>query len=134
MSNFNLAFFTDSLLSTIGEWLPRGWVWRKSALGPLQTLLTVMNMVAFGNKGYRAALRDVFADMHRAFGWSKGAPTPSALTQARGKLSEKMCRDLFHRVARKRRTNPLTLVCDMWIFNGSSLQMEPGWRWPQPQL
>lgn len=101
MSNFNPASFTDSLLSTIGEWLPRGWVWRKSALGPLQTLLTVMNMVAFGNKGYRATLRDVFADMHRAFGWSKGAPTPSALTQARGKLSEKMCRDLFHRVAKE---------------------------------
>ena len=58
-----------------------------------------MNMVAFGNKGYRAALRDVFDDMHRAFGWSDGAPTPSALTQARGKLSEKMCRDLFRRVA-----------------------------------
>lgn len=99
MSNPDRTIFTDSVLNTIGTWLPRGWVWRKSALGPLQTVLTVMNMVAFGSKGYRAALRDVFDDMHRSFGWSEGAPTPSALTQARGKLSEKMCRDLFHRVS-----------------------------------
>lgn len=99
MSTFDSGPFLDSILSTIGEWLPRGWVWRKSALGPLQTLLTVIHMTAFGNKGYRAALRDVFDDMHRAFGWGDGAPTPSALTQARGKLSEKMCRDLFQRMS-----------------------------------
>ncbi|MBA3686733.1 MAG: hypothetical protein H0W72_16035, partial [Planctomycetes bacterium] len=98
MGTFDCRFFTNSILNTVGTWLPRGWVWRRSALGPLQTLLTVMNMVALGNKGYRAALRDVFADMHRVFGWNGGAPTPSALTQARGKLSEKMCRDLFRRV------------------------------------
>lgn len=60
-----------------------------------------MDMVASGNKGYRAALRDVFTDMHRSFGWGDGAPTPSALTQARGKLSEKMCRDLFRRISRE---------------------------------
>lgn len=99
MSNFDPTSFTDSFLGTIGEWLPRGWVWRRSALGPLQTLMTVMHMTVFGKKGYRAALFDVFTDMHRAFGWSGAAPTPSALTQARGKLSEKMCRDLFRRVA-----------------------------------
>jgi hypothetical protein len=101
MSNFDPTSFTTSFLSTIGEWLPRGWVWRKSALGPLQTLMTVMNMVALGKQGYRAALREVFTDMHRVFGWSGGAPTPSALTQARGKLSEKMCRDLFQRMAKE---------------------------------
>ena len=99
MSTFDHATFTTSFLAHIGTWLPRGWVWRKSPLGPLQTLLTVVSMVAFGSKGYRGALRDVFADMHRAFGWGEGAPTPSALTQARGKLSEKMCRDLFRRVS-----------------------------------
>jgi hypothetical protein len=99
MSTLDATAFTTSFLSRIGTWLPRGWVWRKSPLGPLQTLLTVVSMVAFGSKGYRSALRDVFADMHRAFGWSAGAPTPSALTQARGKLSEKMCRDLFRHVA-----------------------------------
>lgn len=98
MGTFDRTLFTNSILSTIGDWLPRGWVWRRSALGPLQTLLTVISMVALGNKGYRSALRDVFADMHRAFGWDGDAPTPSALTQARGKLSEKMCRDLFRRV------------------------------------
>jgi len=99
MSTFDQTTFTTSILSHIGTWLPRGWIWRKSPLGPLQTLLTVVSMVAFGSKGYRAALRDVFADMHRAFGWGEGTPTPSALTQARGKLSEKMCRDLFRRVS-----------------------------------
>jgi hypothetical protein len=99
MSTLDRTIFISSIFNQIGAWLPRGWVWRRSALGPLQTFLTVMDMVAFGNKGYRAALRDVFDDMHRAFGWSDGAPTPSALTQARGKLSEKMCRDLFRRVA-----------------------------------
>jgi hypothetical protein len=101
MSTFDSTAFTTSILSHIGTWLPRGWVWRKSPLGPLQTLLTVVSMVAFGSKGYRTALRDVFADMHRAFGWGEGTPTPSALTQARGKLSEKMCRDLFRRVSKE---------------------------------
>ena len=101
MGNFERTIFTDSILSRIGTWLPRGWVWRRSALGPLQTLLTVIDMVSMGGKGYRAALRDVFKDMHRAFGWGDGAPTPSALTQARGKLSEKMCRDLFRRMSKE---------------------------------
>jgi len=99
MGNFDRSIFFDSFLSRIGTWLPHGWVWRRSPLGPLQTLLTVIAMVGMGSKGYRAALRDVFADMHRKFGWGDGAPTPSALTQARGKLSEKMCRDLFFRVS-----------------------------------
>jgi len=101
MGNFDRSIFLDSFLSRIGTWLPCGWVWRRSLLGPQQTLLTVMSMVGLGNKGYRAALRDVFTDMHRKFGWGEGAPTPSALTQARGKLSEKMCRDLFCRVSRE---------------------------------
>ncbi len=99
MGTFDRSIFTTSILARIGGWLPRGWVWRRSALGPLQTLLTVMDMVAFGNKGYRAALRDVFAAMHRSFGWDGDTPTPSALTQARGKLTEKMCRDLFRRAS-----------------------------------
>ncbi len=51
MENLDRTIFTDSFLSEIGAWLPRVWVWRKSALGPQLTLLTVMNMVAFGNKG-----------------------------------------------------------------------------------
>jgi hypothetical protein len=101
MSNLESTTFTSSILSKMGSWLPRGWVWRRSPLGPLQTLLTVIQMTAFGNTGYRAALRVVFEDMHKAFGWSKGVPTPSALTQARGKLSEKMCLDLFKRIARE---------------------------------
>lgn len=99
MSKFDVSHFTDSILGKIGEWLPRGWVWRQSPLGPLQTLMTVMHMSAFGNKGYRTALREVFTSMHRAFGWDPKVPTPSALTQARGKLSEKMCRDLFRRLS-----------------------------------
>jgi hypothetical protein len=101
MGTLDRTILTDSILIRVGTWLPRGWTWNRSPLGPLQTLLTVIHMVALGSKGYRSALRDVFADMHRAFGWGDGAPTPSALTQARGKLSEKMCRDLFHRVARE---------------------------------
>lgn len=101
MAILDASIFTDSILNRVGTWLPRGWVWKRSALGPLQTLMTVMNMVSFGNKGYRAALRDVFDAMHRAFGWDGPAPTPSALTQARGKLSEKMCRDLFRRMVRE---------------------------------
>lgn len=99
MGTLDRAIFITRILNQFGEWLPRGWVWLRSALGPLQTLLTVMHMVASGNKDYRAAPRDFFDDMHHAFGWGDGALTPSALTQARGKLSEKMCRDLFRRVA-----------------------------------
>ncbi len=99
MGSSDLSRFTNSFLARVGDGLPRGWVWRHSALGPLQTLMTVMAMVALGNHGYRAALREVFTSMHRAFGWGGDPPTPSVLTQARGKLSEKLCRDLFRRVS-----------------------------------
>lgn len=101
MGSSHLSRFTTSFLSQIGDWLPRGWVWHRSALGPLQTLMTVVAMVALGNKGYRAALREVFTAMHSSFGWVGDPPTPSALTQARGKLTEKMCRDLFRRASRE---------------------------------
>jgi hypothetical protein len=56
MSKFRSELFFSSILSDVGSWLPRGWVWRKSPLGPLQTLLTVKHMTAFGSQGYRAAL------------------------------------------------------------------------------
>jgi len=98
MSQIEASFFTDSILAKVPEWLPLGWVWKKSPLGPLQTLLTIIHMTAFGKKGYRAALREVFDRMHEAFGWDGDIPTPSALTQARGKLSEKMIRDLYRRL------------------------------------
>ena len=101
MSSSDIPRFTTSFLSRVGDWLPRGWVWRRSALGPLQTLMTVVAMVALGNTGYRAALREVFTAMHRSFGWIDDPPTPSALTQARGKMSEKMCRDLFRQLSRE---------------------------------
>ncbi len=67
--------------------------------GPSPDFSDGMHMVAIGHKGFRSALRDVCSDMHRAFGWGDGALMPSALTQARDNLSEKMCRDLFRRVA-----------------------------------
>lgn len=85
MSTCDPAVLTTSILATIGQWLPRGWTWKKSALGPLQTLMTVIHMTALGAKGYRAGMRAVFDAMHRAFGWEGDSPTPSALTQARGK-------------------------------------------------
>jgi hypothetical protein len=101
MGTLDRTILTDSILSRVGTWLPRGWTWNRSPLGPLQTLLTVIHMVALGSRGYPSALRDILSDMHRAFGWGDGAPIPSALIQARGKLSEKMGRDLFRRVARE---------------------------------
>lgn len=63
--------------------------------------MTVIHMTALGAKGYRAGLRAVFDAMHQAFGWHGDSPTPSALTQARGKLTEKMCRDLFRRMTQE---------------------------------
>jgi hypothetical protein len=98
MSQIEADIFTDSILGKIFDWLPLGWVWKRSPLGPLQTLLTVTHMTAFGKKGYRSALHEVFNRMHESFGWAGDVPTPSALTQARGKLSEKMIRDLFRRL------------------------------------
>ena len=99
MGTFDRSIFLGSFLGRIGTWLPHGWVWRRSPLGPLQTLLTVMSMVGMGSKGYRAALRDVFTNMHEKFGWVARTPSSSAFTQAREKLSEKMCRELFFRVS-----------------------------------
>jgi len=95
MSKSDANTVLKSIFVKFVERLPHGWVWRRSPLGPLQTLLTVMHMVTTGQKRYRTALREVFERLHDAFGWTADAPTPSALTQARGKLSEKQCRDLF---------------------------------------
>lgn len=96
MSKFDANTVIEGIFVKFAEWVPRGWVWRESPLGPQQTLLTVMHMVTTGQKRYRTALREVFERLHDAFGWRDGhAPTPAALTQARGKLSEKLCRDLF---------------------------------------
>ena len=57
MGNFDRAIFTTSILNTIGSLLPRGWAWRRSALGPLQTLLTVMNMVAFTERPFGCPIK-----------------------------------------------------------------------------
>lgn len=95
MSNFDATTVIDSIFTRFSDELGLGWVWQQSPLGPRQTLLTVMHMVTTGQKRYRTALREVFSSLHRAFGWEGKVPTPSALTQARGKLTEKRCRDLF---------------------------------------
>lgn len=103
MSTFNATTVVDSIFTKFSEALPLGWTWRCSPLGPRQTLMTVMHMVTTGAKRYRKALRDVFDDLHRYFGWTGPVPTPSALTQARGKLTEKQCRDLFRLLAKEAR-------------------------------
>ena len=90
MGTFDRSIFLGSFLGRIGTWLPHGWVWKRSPLGPLQTLLTVISMVGMGSKGYRAALRDVFRDMHEKFGWVARTPSSSAFTQAREKFPARL--------------------------------------------
>ncbi len=102
MSTFDISSFRDSILGKSASMLDPGWVWSKSPLGPLQTFLTVMTMVAFGRKGYRSALQEVFTLSHGGLGWgASSVPTPSALTQARRKMSEDLLRGLFGRLSKE---------------------------------
>jgi hypothetical protein len=103
MSNFDASAVVESIFTRFSDELSLGWVWEQSPLGPRQTLLTVMHMVTTGQKRYRSALRQVFQEIHRSFGWEGRVPTPSALTQARGKLTEKRCRDLFRLLLKEAR-------------------------------
>ena len=97
MSNINVNTFTASILGRCGKFLPLGWVWGESPLGPLRTLVTIMTMVVSG-QGYRSALSTVFENNVRDWSNSQSIPSSAALTQARAKLSEKMLRDLFRRL------------------------------------
>lgn len=97
MSNINVNTFTASILGKCGKFLPLGWVWGESPLGPQRTLATIMTMVVSG-QGYRSALSTVFENADVGWYKSNSIPSSAALTQARAKLSEKMLRDLFRRL------------------------------------
>ncbi len=98
MSSRHFRLFTDSILGRFSQCLPRGWKWRRSPLGPLQTLITISTMVVLGRKGYTAALAEVFERSHPQFALGRGTPTPSALTQARKRLLSAQLRAVFARL------------------------------------
>lgn len=75
--------------------LPDHWERRGGLLGPCQLWLTLMGMSVRGTKGYGRALNEMKVTMGRHFGWDDRRPTPSALSQARKKLTPALCASTF---------------------------------------
>ena len=79
------------------SYLPTYWGRRRGMLGPCQLWLTLMTMSVNGSKGYGRALNSMKTMMGQHFGWDH-RPTPSALSQARKKLTPALCASTFAQV------------------------------------
>jgi hypothetical protein len=76
----------------------RGWKWRKSPLGPLQVVLTLIQMSAFGIRGNAGAMQKLFDEVGgEHLGWMK-PPSDSAFSRARRKCTREVMRDLLDSV------------------------------------
>ena len=87
-------------------------------------------MVAFGRKGYRAALLEVFEKSHAVFASRSSTPSPVALTQARRKLSETMLRGVFNRLSGA--AHHVQSHAQMQ-YRDFQRPMAPWWRWSHHQ-
>jgi hypothetical protein len=88
----------SSLFSEFFALLPHHWEREGGMLGPCQVWLTLMTMSARGTKGYGRALNEMKVTMGRHFGWDNRRPTPSALSQARAKLTPELCASTFTQI------------------------------------
>lgn len=89
-SHSRAAVFRDLLLH-----LPDHWERRGGLLGPCQLWLTLMGMSVRGFKGYGRALNELKKSMGEHFQWDDRRPSPSALSQARKKLTPALCDSTF---------------------------------------
>lgn len=92
---------STSIFSEFFSVLPRHWSRSCGLLGPCQVWLTLMTMSARGTKGYGRSLNEMKATMGRHFGWDGRRPTPSALSQARTKLTLERCDATFTQIAQQ---------------------------------
>ena len=96
MSKSIVSTCNDNILHQIGAYLRRGWTWRRSPLGPLQTLMTLMQMTLFSARGSAAAMQQLFdAVGGECLGWS-AVPSDSAFSRARRKSDPRELQDLHH--------------------------------------
>ena len=89
---------SSSLFREFFALLPHQWERDGGMLGPCQLWLTLMSMSVRGTKGYGRALNEMKETMGRHFGWDGGRPSPSALTQARKKLTPELCASTFAQI------------------------------------
>lgn len=88
--DLSAASLYPTLASILGEKFRR----KRGSLSPAAVFVTVMNMVTLGTKGYRQSLGEVKEHLGEYLGWDS-TPSPSALSQARRKLSERMCDEVY---------------------------------------
>jgi hypothetical protein len=74
------------------------WERQGRLLGPCQVWLTLMCMTMSGTKGYGRSLDEMKRLLGQHFGWGDHRPTPSALTQARRKLTRAVCDEAMQQV------------------------------------
>jgi len=96
MSKSDASACNPNILHRLGSFLSRGWRWRRSPLGPLQTLLTLMQMTVFSVRGSSAAMQKLFDEVGGGpLGW-KAVPSDSAFSRARRKSQPEDLRRLVH--------------------------------------
>ena len=78
------------LVSILGDKFRR----RRGPLSPAVVFATVMNMVTEGVKGYRQSLNEMKDALGATLGWTS-VPSASSLCQARRKLTESMCDEVY---------------------------------------
>ena len=89
----------SSIFRELFALLPTSWERSGGFLGPCQVWLTLLRMSVGGKKGYGRALQEMKVTMGRHFGWDGERPSPSALSQARKKLSRELCDATFTQIA-----------------------------------
>jgi hypothetical protein len=95
MSKSYATTCNNNVLHHISAFLTRGWKWRKSPLGPLQTVLTLIQMSAFGIRGNAAAMQKLFDEVGGEYlGWLK-PPSDSAFSRARRKCTRETIGNLL---------------------------------------
>ncbi len=80
--------------------LPPHWSRQRGSLGPPQVMLSLMTMTVLGCQGYERTLDEMKDRLGDALGWkcADDVPSPSALSQARVKLTAARCESIVAEV------------------------------------
>jgi len=84
-----------NLFSHLASILPDKWQRKRGSLGPLQVFFTIMCMAVRKGGSYEKVLEDLKRDMGEHLGWDD-EPYSSSLSEARRKLSKKLCLQAFN--------------------------------------
>lgn len=92
-SDFTALF--PSLLTGVLDRFPACFQRRRGALGPRAVFLTLITMSVLGSRSYARALEELRLVLGQELGWVRRAPSRSAFSQARKKLSGAECQIAF---------------------------------------